>query len=116
MTPEQAFSAAEIARFALPAAVAILLVLTGRPRKLAIRLPLAVFAGWCFGVLFVAYVYNPAGIALGHASGEHFPENRFDNNTNSVQLITGWVVPLGSVLLTIALRAIGRVAIRSLSR
>jgi hypothetical protein len=64
-----------------------------RPRRIWLRFPLAVLFGWLLAILFTALVYNPAGIAYGHAVGEHFPESRFDNSTVASTILGGWIFP-----------------------
>jgi hypothetical protein len=79
--------------FVAPSSLAILILRLGKPQLLFARYLLAVLAAWLFNLFYVIYVYNPAGIAYGHALGEHFPENRFDNNTAALALTAGWVYP-----------------------
>jgi hypothetical protein len=87
------FVLAQFGRFVAPIALAVVLLRLAKPRRFFLRYLWAVFVAWLFNLFYVIYVYNPAGIAYGHALGEHFPENRFDNNTTAVALMAGWVYP-----------------------
>jgi hypothetical protein len=77
-----------------------------RPRKFWLRCIIAVLIGWIYTVLFTLFVYNPAGIAAGHALGEHFPENRYDNNTSGIAIVFGWLLPAIYTAAAAVLRAV----------
>lgn len=100
------WAAALILRVIVPGLIAIGLVLLRWPKTVLLRLPSAILVGWVVGVLLVIFVYNPLGIARGHALGEDFPEGRYDNNTASIQLMLGWIVPLACGLLTALIRGL----------
>jgi hypothetical protein len=69
----------------------------------------ALALGWSGCVACTMLVFNPVGIASAYEHGEHFPEARYDNNTVSVAILAGWLLPLA----TLAVRLVGR---RSLPR
>lgn len=77
-----------------------------RPRKFWLRCIIAVLVGWLYTLLFTLFVYNPGGIAAGHALGEHFPENRYDNNTSGIAIVFGWLLPATYAVAAAALRAL----------
>lgn len=93
-------------RVIVPGLIAIGLVRLRWPKSVLLRLPFAILAGWVIGVLLVIFVYNPLGIAHGHALGEDFPEGRYDNNIVSIQLMLGWIVPLACGLLAALIRGL----------
>jgi hypothetical protein len=99
MTPEQSFQIASAGCFIVPAAIAFALVSLPRPHNGFVRSASAVLLGWATHALYTIYVYNPAGIAYGHLTGLDFPENHYDNNTATVALIVGWVIPTAVVAL-----------------
>ncbi|NOT89975.1 MAG: hypothetical protein HOP03_17615 [Lysobacter sp.] len=74
------------------------------PRRRGIRAACAVAIAWAGDIIFTLYVYNPAGIAAGHAAGMHFPEGHYDNNTIGVALLGGWFWPMMTVLAIECLR------------
>jgi hypothetical protein len=105
VSTEQAFTAACILSLSAPAVIAATFSLLRWPQSALVRWPLAVLVGWALGLLLVVYAYNPAGVALGIEKGEHFPENRYDNNTVAVQVLVGWVLPLVAVAVVSGFRA-----------
>lgn len=65
----------------------------------------AVVIAWIASAIYTGAIYNPAGIAAGHALGWHFPENRYDNNTIASTILGGWIDP---TLCVIALAVVRR--------
>ena len=63
------------------------------PRRFWVRCLAAVLVSWLCTVLFTLFVYNPSGIAAGHAMGQHFPEGQYDNNTAGIAIVFGWFCP-----------------------
>jgi hypothetical protein len=51
-------------------------------------------------------LYNPAGIAAGHALGQDFPEARYDNNTSSIAIMFGWLGPTVLVVVVVGIRSL----------
>lgn len=104
MNPHQLLSFIDaIGILMVPALVFTCLALP-RPRRFWLRGVIAVLANWLSTVLFTAYVYNPAGIAAGHAAGEHFPEGSYDNNTVGIAIFFGWICPTMLVLFVAGIR------------
>lgn len=100
MTNGEAFEWIWWGRLAIQTVLPIVLVyLIPIPRKDSYRTIGVVILCWFLSVLYVIYVYNPAGIAMGHEVGTDFPENRFDNNIAGPTLFMGWFYPLLSILL-----------------
>ena len=64
------------------------------PRSQFIKTAIAILVPWASLVIFTAYVLNPAGIAYATAQGLDNPSMRFDNNTVSVALLSGWLPQL----------------------
>ena len=60
---------------------------------------MAIGVAWMGLVLFVNYVYNPAGIAMLMAQQQEEHLGRFDNNIVSIAILVGWLVPSLVVLL-----------------
>ena len=89
----------------LPVVVLAVLVIR-RPRKFWLRCIIAVLVGWLYTVLFTLFVYNPVGIAASYALGEHFPENRYDNNTSSIAIVFGWLLPAIYTVAAAVVRAV----------
>jgi hypothetical protein len=87
----------------VPIIVIVALVIP-RPRRFCIRCVIAVLMSWLCTVLFTLYLYNPAGIAAGHALGQHFPEARFDNNTSGIAIMFGWLCPTVVVAVIAGIR------------
>jgi hypothetical protein len=83
------------AAFVLPVALTLLVLLLKRPRHRILRSALGVAVAWIVSVLFTGLVYNPVGEAHATATfGAEYAFNRFDNNTISVMIMSGWVLPL----------------------
>lgn len=99
MTPEVRFALASLLTMMLPILIALGSWRLGRPRHALLRALLAIAAAWALSIVMTSEVYNPAGIAAAHARGEHFPENRYDNNTVAVQILSGWFPPLIALLV-----------------
>lgn len=57
------------------------------------------------GIAYTAFVYNPAGVAAARATGLHFPDGHFDNNTIAVSLVAGWIGPAIILAIMGAFRA-----------
>ncbi len=91
-------------RTALPLAIVLSVWLAPFPRHRGIRAIIAVLTAWIASVIYVEAIYNPAGIAAGHALGEHFPENRYDNNTIASTVLGGWIQPTLCVILLAIIR------------
>ncbi len=104
-----AFELVSLLRTALPFAIVILISATPFPRHRSIRAMVAVVIAWIVSVIYTGAIYNPAGIAAGHALGWHFPENRYDNNTIASTILGGWIDP---TLCVIALAVIRRIYTR----
>ena len=105
MTAETAFTLVKMAS-GLPYVVAGAVFMLRRPEHALARGILAVVAAWLVQVAYTMFLYNPAGIAAGHAAGAHFPENSYDNNTTSVALFLGWLGPAILVAIMATFRAI----------
>jgi len=100
MTSGEAFEWISWGRLAIQSALPIALVyLIPIPRKDSYRTIGVVILCWLLSILYVIYVYNPAGVAMGHEAGMDFRENRFDNNVAGPMLLMGWFYPLLSILL-----------------
>jgi hypothetical protein len=93
MTAIQAFELAAIVRYLLPIALTIGVLWFRSPRSPIVRCALAVSLGWLVWILLTFSVYNPAGISAGYEQGLHFPEGQYGNNTSSIALFFGWVIP-----------------------
>ena len=106
MTPELMFFFALAGRFLVPIGVTAALMALPRPRWLLFRCLLAMLVAWITTVVYTAMVYNPAGIALGHALGQDFPEGRYDNNTVAVSLLTGWFIPAVTAAVYVVFRRV----------
>lgn len=104
-----AFELVSLLRTALPFAIVLLISATTFPSHRGIRSILAVLIAWIASVIYTGAIYNPAGIAAGHALGWHFPENRYDNNTTASTILGGWIDP---TLCVIALAVIRRICTR----
>lgn len=76
------------------------------PRNRGVRSILAVLIAWIASVIYTEAIYNPAGIAAGHALGEDFPENRYDNNTISSTILGGWIEPTLCVIVLAVIRRV----------
>lgn len=100
------FELVTLLREALPLALALSISLAPSPRHRGLRAILAVLIAWITSVLYVGAIYNPAGIAAGNTLGEHFPENRYDNNTIASTMLGGWIEP---TLCVIALTVVRRI-------
>lgn len=105
MTAETIFNIVEVGSGLLTFGLAILLFHLPRPRRHLVRGVLAVAASWVVGIAYTAFIYNPAGIAAARASGLHFPENHFDNNTMATFLVAGWIGPAIILAIMGAFRA-----------
>ena len=90
----------------LPFAIVLLISATPFPRHRGIRSILAVLIAWIASVIYTGAIYNPAGIAAGHALGRHFPENLYDNNTIASTMLGGWIDPTLCVLVLAVVRRI----------
>jgi len=99
MTPDARFALALLLTRGLPTLLAAVWWWLGRPRHAVLRGGLAIGTAWALSVVLTSDVYNPAGIAAGHARDEHFPEGRYDNNTIVVAIVGGWVNPVIAVLV-----------------
>ena len=87
----------------VPIVVAAALALP-QPRQFWIRCVIAVLLSWLCTVIFILYLYNPAGIAAGHALGQDFPEVRYDNNTSGIAIMFGWLCPTVIVAVVAGIR------------
>ena len=90
----------------LPFVIVLSISAAPLPRHRGMRAILAVLIAWIASVIYVGAVYNPAGIAAGHALGWHFPENRYDNNTIASTVLGGWIEPTLCVILLAVSRRI----------
>ena len=116
MTAEDTFTLVKMAG-GLPYVVAGVVFMLKRPEYALARGILAVVAAWLVQVAYTMLLYNPAGIAAGHAAGAHFPENSYDNNTTSIALFFGWLGPAILIAIMATFRAIRkRVGLRSAER
>jgi hypothetical protein len=105
VTAETLFHIVEVGGGLVTYGLAILLFHLPRPRRHLVRGVLAIAASWLVGIAYTAFVYNPAGIAAARATGLHFPENHFDNNTIAVSLVAGWIGPAIILAIMGAFRA-----------
>lgn len=106
MDPIKEFEYVQILWTWLTPILTIALLLIPRPRRFWVRCVWAICAGWLCTVLFTVLVYNPSGIAAGHALGQDFPEGRFDNNTSGVAIFFGWLCPTIIVMGCAGIRAV----------
>lgn len=104
MNPVSQFSYVDALGTWLIPILVIALLASPRPRRFWIRCVIAVLAGWLCIVLFTLLVYNPSGIAAGHALGQHFPEGRYDNNTAGIAIFFGWLCPTVLVAIFAGIR------------
>ena len=91
--PVLKFEFAQLLWVWLTPVLALVLLLFPRPRRFWVRCLIATLLGWLCTILFTTLVYNPSGIAAGHALGQNFPEGRYDNNTSSIAIFFGWICP-----------------------
>lgn len=108
MDPIAIFELVTLLDTALPLAIALSISAAPLPRHRGARAILAVLIAWIASVLYVGAIYNPAGIAAGHALGEHFPENRYDNNTIASTMLGGWIDPTLCVVFLAIVRLVRR--------
>ena len=94
MTAELIFQLASLGRLLLPILITLFALALPLPRNSVVRCFCAVILAWVASVFYTALAYNPAGIAFGQQQGQHFPEASYDNNTISVMLLAGWVIPV----------------------
>lgn len=66
----------------------------------------SILVGWIASIRYVGAIYNPAGIAAGHAPGEHFPEARYDNTTIASTMLGGWIDPALCIIALAVMRRI----------
>jgi len=104
MDPLTHFSYVEALGAMLVPVVVIAVLALPQPRRFWIRCVIAVLAGWLSTVLFTFFVYNPSGIAAGHALGQHFPEASYDNNTSGIAILFGWLCPTALVAIFASIR------------
>jgi hypothetical protein len=102
------FHVVDIARLVLAPALTLCVLVLSRPRAFGIRCVLGILVGWAAFVAFTLSVYNPAGIAAGHALGHDFPESRYDNNTMGIALLFGWWLPALALCVYAVARAYWR--------
>jgi len=95
----QIFQVVTIGFFLLPSLTAIGIAVLPWPRYTAVRVFLAIVAGWLLSIFYTALIYNPAGIAAATSQGVHFPESLYDNNTIATMVLAGWMYP--AIALTI---------------
>ena len=107
MDPIATFELVTSLREALPLALVLSIWLAPFPRH-SVRSILAVLIAWIASVFYARAIYNPAGIAAGHALGEHFPENRYDNNTIASTMLGGWIEPMMWVFVLAVIRRVRR--------
>jgi len=89
-----------VAAYALPVVLTVAVPLLGWPRGRVARSALAIVIAWFVSVLFTAKIYNPVGEAyLSATRGAEYAFNRFDNNTIAVMILSGWFLPLLTVLI-----------------
>lgn len=69
------------------------------PRQASVRALVSILVAWSGLVLYTVLIYNPAGIAAGLEAGQHFSENRFDNNTASTAILGGWLIPAAVICI-----------------
>jgi hypothetical protein len=93
MTRKLLFDIVMLGAFALPLALALILVALPRPRSSVVRSVIAIATAWAVSVVYTIHLYNPAGIAAGRELGLDSPEMKFDNNTVGSQLLGGWMYP-----------------------
>ena len=108
MDPQVVFDIAAVARIALPCIVAGIASLLPAPKSMTLKVLSAILAGWVTAVVFTLYVYNPTGIAAGHAAAVDSPEMRFDNNTVAVAILGGWIYPALVVAAVLIVRTLLR--------
>jgi hypothetical protein len=99
------FEVVDIARLVLAPALTLCVLVLPRPRAFGIRCVLGIVIGWAAFIALTVFVYNPAGIAAGHALGHDFPESRYDNNTTGLALLFGWWLPTLAVCVYAVARA-----------
>jgi len=104
LPPVHLVSLVEIGHFLLALGLPLAIFFLRSPRSTPGRACLAVGVAWVAGIVYAAFVENPAGIAAGHAAREHFPEARFDNNTIASAIAGGWVIPV----LVVGIAALAR--------
>jgi hypothetical protein len=97
LTPERILTLVNIGGLLLALAMPVAIFLLPRPRSAVARAAIAIVLAWVASVLYAGLVVNPAGIAAGHAAGEHFREARYDNNTIASAILGGWLAPLLSI-------------------
>ena len=100
------FKLVTLLREALPFALVLSISAAPFPRRRGMRAILAVLIAWIASVIYTEAIYNPAGIAAGHALGEDFPENRYDNNTIASTILGGWIHPTLCVVVLAIIRRI----------
>ena len=89
-------------------ALVLLLLAAPRPHRFWLRCVIAVLVGWIATVIFISLVYNPVGIAAGHALDQHFPEGSYDNNTVGIAIFFGWLCPAVLVAIFASMRFLWR--------
>jgi hypothetical protein len=94
MTSTELFHWVILGWYILPCAAAVAVLIWVPVKSSYIRSAIAVAIGWILAVTYTMYIFNPAGIAAGYEQGVHFPENRYDNNTISATILSGWLYPL----------------------
>ncbi|MBA8887018.1 hypothetical protein FHW12_001209 [Dokdonella fugitiva] len=97
-----------IGSYAIPCALTLLGVVLVPIGNGLVRGLVAAVAGWIGCVAYTIFVFNPVGLASARAHGDHFPDVRYDNNTVSVAILAGWVVPLATLATYHAARRIFR--------
>ena len=100
------WSLASAGTWVVPTTVALAIFFARWPRPIPVRAVLAIATGWAASVVYMTYVYNPAGIAHGYATNADSPEMRFDNNTIASALLIGWILPAIAVGAAVMVRRI----------
>jgi hypothetical protein len=106
MDPIATFELVTLFDTALPLVLVLSISLAPFSRNRGMRAILAVLIAWIASVIYVGAIYNPAGIAAGHALGWHFPENRYDSNTIASTILGGWIQPTLCVIVLAVSRRI----------
>jgi hypothetical protein len=106
MTIEQQWQLAGWASLLVPIGITLLFFFVcSRPRRRGLRAALAVFVGWVGGDMFYSAAVQPICIQRARAQGDDLYDG---TGGGAASLLLGWFLPLISVLLALACRAIWR--------
>lgn len=79
--------------YVIPIVIFLILHYLLKAKSEKIKIISGILISWFVLIVYVFYLYNPAGIAAGHETGMDFPEGKYDNNTTSIVLLFGWMYP-----------------------